>query len=141
MLLGLCDNVVRLYGFMFAPDFTETRAIEFGEFEFEINERHSEVTDHIYYSVFSSSSEGWQFILRHPGLLWWPTIAATIFLAWKGSEWFNAFVSKRIARVRLNGEDDTSERRLWNALAVLVVSLFWIVLCLFGSNRVVDVSQ
>lgn len=137
------DNVVRLYGFMFAPNFTETRAVKFGEFERENGMgRVVEVSDHRYYSVYSSSSKTWQFILAHPTfLLQLPTVAALVLIALKGSKWFNRFVSKRIAYARVNGEDDTLERRIWVAFALLSVSSLWLVAYLFGYNRMIPISQ
>jgi hypothetical protein len=143
LLLLASDNVVRLYGFMLAPDFKEKVAVEYGEFEREDGMgRVVEVSDHRYYSVYSSSSKTWQFILAHPFfLLQLPTIAALVLIAFKGGKWFNRFVSMRIARARANGEDDTLERRLWVAVALLSVSSLWLVACLFGSNRMVPISQ
>ncbi len=137
------ENVVRMYGFMFAPDFKETVAIEFGEFEREDGMgRVVEVSDHRYYSVFSSSSKSWQFILGHPTLLLQlPTVAALVLLALKWSVGVDRVVSRRIARVRMNGEDDTSERRLWASLTTLFVSSLWLAFYLFGYNRLVPVSQ
>ena len=137
------ENVVRLYGFAFAPDFQERREIEFGEFEREDGRgRVVESSDHRYYSVFSSSSKTWQFVLGHPTfLLQLPTVAALILLSLKGSIWLDRFVSKRIARVRMNGEDDTSERKLWVALAALFVGSLWLLVFLFGYDRIVPVSR
>jgi len=137
------DNVVRLYGFAFAPDFKERQAMEFGEFEREDGMgRVVEVSDHRYYSVFSSSSKTWQFVLGHPTfLLQLPTVAALVLLAMKGSAWVDRFVTRRIVRVRMNGEDDTLERRLWVALAALFVGTLWLQVFLFGYDRIVPVSQ
>ena len=136
------ENVVRLYGFAFAPDFKERQVIELGEFEREDGMgRVVEASDHRYYSVFSSSSRTWQFVLRHPTfLLQLPTVAALVLLAMRGSAWVDRFVTRRIVRVRMNGEDDTSERRLWVALAALFVGTLWLVVFLFGYDRIVPVS-
>ena len=135
--LFAAENTIRFYGFLFAPDFKEHVEVEFGEFVQEYSDRGGRISDHRYYSRFSSSSKRWQFVLDHPILLQLPTVGVLVLLGIKGSSWLNRLVARRITRVRLSGKDDTSVRRFWITTVAIIVSAFWLTDLLFGFDRVV----
>jgi hypothetical protein len=89
LLLFASENVVRFYGVLFAPDFEERVAVQLGEFvDADHWGREQEVSDHRYCSVFSSSSERWQYVLSRPMFpLQVPTVAALALFALWGSRW------------------------------------------------------
>jgi hypothetical protein len=140
LLVG--DNLCRLYGYVFAPDFKEHTVMIEGSFEKEDGfGRVTEVSDHAFISDFYSSSKVSQFILKHPLFaLQLPSILVLWWMAANGSKAWNRFVAGRITEVRLHGEDDTSTRRRWVVLSWLAVLLPWLVLFLFGYDRLVPVS-
>lgn len=142
-VLVASDNVTRLWGYALAPGFTETRHIAFGEFEAP-NARGdvAYVSDHKYYSEFSSDTPFWQFVLHHrTWMLHLPTIALLAFLGTKGCNRFSVLVAKRIMQTRMNGEDDTSVRRLWLVLTTITICGLYVLLYFFGYDRIVPVKD